>query len=111
MGIPTIRLLVIFRRFPFTTWALVALVLDAGILLLDLAYDDAYWGVLILTVPIWGFMYWLPSELFFALNGGRAIPGHWWLSVLGGLTACLLADFAIHRFRQRRKPPVEAHRS
>lgn len=110
MGIPEFKLLAILRRFSFTTWALIALVLDASILLLDLAYDHAYWGLLILTVPIWGFMYWLPSELFFALNKDRAIPGHWWLSVIGGLILCLLADFAVHRFRQRRKPADEIHR-
>lgn len=98
------KLLAQLRRCPFTTWALVALLVDASILLFDLAYDDAYWGALILTVPIWGFMYWLPSELFFTLNDGRAIPGHWWVSVITGLTLCVLADLAIHRLRRRREP-------
>lgn len=93
------------RRFPFTLWALLALVLHASILVLDLPYDQGgIGGLLVLSSPIWGLMYWLPSELLFTVSGGTAIQGQWLVSVIAGLTLCLLADFIVHRIWRRSEP-------
>lgn len=112
MGVPWIKLLAPPRRFPFTTWALIALALETGTLLFDLAYDDAGLGsALILTFPVWGFPYWATRNILFALNKGRAFAGYDVAWVTGGLTLCILADFAVHRFRQRRKSAGKVHPS
>ena len=88
------------RRFPFTLWALLALVLHAYILVRDLSYDQGgFSGALVLSSPIWGFMYWLPSELMFTLSGGRSILGQGLISVIAGLVLCFLADSLVHRVR------------
>lgn len=92
-------------RFPFTLWALLALVLHASILVLNVSYDQGgFGGALVLSSPVWGFMYWLPSEMLFALNEGSSIPGQWLVSVIAGLALCLLADFIVYRFRRRGEP-------
>lgn len=111
MGFPGIKLRATLRRFPFTTWGLIALALETGIPLFDLEYDDGGLGsALILTSPVWGFPYWVTRNVLFALNEDRAFPGYDAAWVIGGMTLCLLADFAVHRFRQRRKSADEVHR-
>lgn len=107
------RLRILLRRFPFTLWALLALVLHAYILVLDLSYDQGgFGGAMVLSSPIWGFMYWLPSELLFALNEGTAIARQWLVSVIAGLALCLVADWIIHRLWRRGEPgevPADLH--
>lgn len=89
---------------PFTLWALLALLLHIAILLFDLSYDDGGLGsYLVLSSPIWGFMYWLPSELLFALNQGHAIPGQRLVVVAVGLGIAVLMDLMIRWFRDRRQ--------
>lgn len=88
-------------RFPFTFWGAVALAFHACILILEWSYDQGgLAGVLVLSSPVWGFMYWLPSELLLALNDGAAISGHALLSVFLGLGFCLLADVVVRRLRR-----------
>jgi hypothetical protein len=96
-------------RFPFTFWGAVALAFHACILILEWSYDQGgLAGALVLTSPVWGFMYWLPSELLFALNDGSAIAGLELLSVFLGLGFCLLADLVVRRWwRARPSEPPE----
>lgn len=92
-------------RHPFTTWALVALVLHVCIIRLRLDYDDGGLGsILILSSSLWGFMYWLPHELLFALNRGHSFPGHWLAAVIIGLLLCFAADLVVRRLRRRKGP-------
>lgn len=81
-----------------------ALMLNTAILALGLSYDDGGLGsALILTLPVWGFMYWLPGELLYSLSNGHSIPGHWLISMVVGLVLCLVADLSVRRFRRRRR--------
>lgn len=89
---------------PLTLWALLALLLHAAIVLFDISYDDGGLGsLLILSSPVWGFMYWLPSELLFALNQGHAIPGQSWIVGALGLVIAVLMGLMIWWLRHRRQ--------
>jgi hypothetical protein len=93
------------HRNTFTLWALLALALHALILVYDISYDQGgVGGSVVLSAPIWGFMYWLPSELLFALNEGSAIPSQRLVTVITGLTLCILMDWMVRRLRRRREP-------
>lgn len=99
------------HRNPFTLWALLALALPAIVLVFDFSYDQGgVGGTLVLAEPIWGFMYWLPSELLFALNHGSAISRQWLLTVIAGLTLCILMDWMVYRIRSRHKCRIESVR-
>lgn len=94
----------IVRTLPFTTWGLGALILHASILLFDLSYDSGgLVSLLVLSLPVWGAMYWLPSELLFMLNSGEAVPGQWLISLGGGLMLCVVTDAIVYRLGSRRK--------
>lgn len=91
-------------RFPFTIWGAIALSLEACILIFELSYDQGgVAGALVLSSPIWGFMYSLPSEILFGLNDGTAIPGQTLVTVLAGLIFCLLADLVFRRWLARNR--------
>jgi hypothetical protein len=90
----------VIKKFPFTIWAILALILYAAIRALGLSYDDGGLGsVLILSAPLWGFMYWLPGEVLFALSNNHSVFWHWLISAISGLAICFLADTIIHRLR------------
>ena len=92
----------LIHKYPFTTWALVALLAHACIIAFDVHYDEGGVGsILLLSSPAWGVMYWLPNELFLALNNGHSMEGQLIVSVLVGLALCLLADLVVGRIRRR----------
>jgi hypothetical protein len=84
----------LIRNHPFATYGVVALLLFVVIQILNLQYDDGGVGTaLIISSPIWGFVYWAPQELFFTLNDGKAFFAQSIVSFGVGFLACLLADY------------------
>jgi hypothetical protein len=88
----------LMKRHPFTTYGVLALGLFVIIDVLNLQYDDGGIGtLLILSSPVWGFVYWAPSEVLFKFNDGRAFEGHFVISIMIGLFICLLADYVLSK--------------
>ena len=59
-------------------------------------------GLLMLTFPIWGVMFWLPNEIIFTLNNGESVNGQIIISFIIGLGICLGADYFINAIRKKR---------
>jgi hypothetical protein len=92
----------LLRRHPFKVYGVTALVLLAIIRAFGLAYDDGGLGaILVLTSPFWGVVYWVPQEMLFTVNDGKAMEGHFFVSVVVGLAICSLADYLLARIRNR----------
>ena len=92
----------LIRNHPFATYGVVALLLFVVIHILNLQYDDGGVGsVLILSSPIWGFVYWAPQELLFTLNGGKSFYGQPIVSFGVGFLTCLLADYFLVSRKKR----------
>ncbi len=94
-------------RAPFTTWAICALAGCVSLESIGVSYDSFPLGLLIITDGVWAWMYWIPSELLFTLNGGVAIPGHVAVSVGLGVLMCFLADSMLCMWRSRKKRVVD----
>lgn len=93
----------LIKKNIFLTYGLVVLLIQVLITVLGAQYDDgSLSGLLIITSPFWGVIYWVPSELIFALNTGIAIEGHKIVSVIIGLVICLVADYSLNLIRKRR---------
>jgi len=83
----------------FLLWALTALALQMAIR--GVPYDSGgVGGLAVITSPVWGFMFWIPSELAFTLNDGRELSGHTLLSVLLGLALSLSLDWGLRWLRR-----------
>ena len=86
----------LIRNHPFATYGVVALLLFVAIQLLNLQYDDAGVGTaLIISSPIWGFVYWAPQELLFTLNDGKAFFAQPIGAFGVGFLVCLIADYIL----------------
>ena len=90
------------KRHPFATYGVLALLMGAIIQSLNLQYDDGGIGsLLLISSPIWGFVYWAPHELLFTLNDGKAFYAHTAISIIAGFLICLLADYFFLNFTNR----------
>jgi len=88
------------KRHLFTTYGVLALGLFLIIDVFNLQYDDGGIGtLLILSSPVWGFIYSVPSEILFKFNDGRAFEGQLTISIIIGLIICLLADYVLSKKR------------
>jgi hypothetical protein len=92
----------LFRDHLILVWAVGALLVHFLMFVGGVEYDDGRFGVLILMDGIWGWMYWLPSEVLFGLNAGRAVPYHMAISVVTGLAIALAIDKVIRSGRSWR---------
>ena len=91
------------KRHLFLTYGLFALLIDALLYISGAQYDSGgLAGLLILTSPIWGVIYWAPNEMLFTLNNGSAIEGQRIVSILVGLGICLVADYLLSLMRAKR---------
>lgn len=92
----------LIKRHPFATYGVVALLLLATAQALNLQYDGGILeGIVVISAPVWGIVYWGPSELLFALNDGRKIFAHSAISIAVGLAVCLLADYSLITGKKR----------
>ena len=92
------------KRHLFLTYGLVALLIHGLLLVSGAQYDSGgLAGLLILTSPIWGAIYWAPNEFIFALKNGVAIEGQEIVSILVGLGICLVADYFLNSIRKKKR--------
>ena len=83
------------------TYGILALLLYITLLAAGVEYDSGgIGGFLVLTFPIWGFVYWAPDEILFSVGGGTATEYQMVLTLLGGLVICFLLDRAIFALRK-----------
>jgi len=81
------------KRWPVTTYALAYLIIAGLYRMLGLNYDENMITVMITTVgPIFGFMFWIPSEIFYSLNDGQSVTFHAFLSSAIGLGIAVVLD-------------------
>ena len=91
------------KRHVFLTYGLFTLLIHVLILISGAQYDSGgLASALILTSPVWGVIYWAPSEIIFSLNNGASIEGQEIISVILGLGICLAADFVLNSIRKKR---------
>ena len=91
------------KRHLFLTYGLVALLIHVLLYISGAQYDSGgLAGLLILTSPIWGVIYWAPNEIIFTLNNGTAIEGQKIISILMGLGICLVSDYLLNSIRKKR---------
>jgi hypothetical protein len=94
------------HNHPILAWAIGALLLHVLLNVGGVQYDDGRFGLLVITDGIWGWMYWLPSELLFVVNAGRAVHYHIAISVVCGLLIAVAIDKVIRHGRSwRREQP------
>jgi len=76
----------------FVTYVFVGLLLQVIVYFNGAQYDsDGYQGLLYWFSIIFGFLFWIPSEIIFAINNGLTISHQTCLSIiLGILFACLI---------------------
>ena len=85
------------KRHIFLTYGIISLLIYMLLIISDAQYDSGgFGGLLILTFPIWGIIYWAPNEVIFTLNNGTGIKGQIIISILMGLGFCLVADYFLN---------------
>ena len=90
------------KQHPFSTYGILSIILFFAIQMLNFQYDDGgAVGILMLSVPIWGVVYWAPQELLFSVSGGEGFEGQVVLAVLFGFSACVIADYLLLKSRNR----------
>ena len=92
----------IARKFPFLTWAFFALLLDLVIQGIGIEYDDPYWGLLVITASVWGFIFWLPNEILSEFNFWPSIPYRTEISIGLGIGLAGIGDWALAAWRNYR---------
>jgi len=81
------------KKHIFLTYAFCVLILNFILSYSGASYDDG--GIvsfLLITTPIWGIVYWVPSEILFILNDGSALKWHGSMAVGIGIICCVGLD-------------------
>ena len=90
------------KRHLFLTYGLISLLIYVLLIISGAQYDSGgIGGLLTLTFPIWGVIYWAPNEIIFTLNNGTGIEGQKIISILVGLGFCLAADYLLNSIRHK----------
>ena len=83
-------MLSILKKHPFAVYGVLVLVLYTPIDLLNTQFDiesDSVLAVVVLSLPIWGAVYWVPNELLSSFNEGGRFEGQFSLSVAIGFSS------------------------
>jgi len=92
----------LIRRHVILIYGLITLSIHELIIISSLQYDDGFSGILIITWPVWGVVYWLPNELLFALNNDLDVKAQKIISITVGLGFCFSVDYLINYLRNRK---------
>lgn len=66
------------------------------------AEGDGVFRLMILTIPVWATIYWVPDQLFLILNDGKRFGGQLLLTITVGVLICMFADRLLNQLGKKR---------
>ena len=95
----------LLRKHPFKVLAMIsaAFYVPVYILTYELgAETDGALRLMILSIPMWAVIYWVPDQLCLFFNDGKRFAGQLPLSISAGVLVCIFADRLLNKIKKRR---------